>query len=154
MKKVILVLLALIAVNVSNAQQLRIDEVDDFTGDVKKFSNYYNVAKTEVGLIKVSTVRINSSYFMKVISTFDLGCSGVTGNYIIVMFADGTRVEIRKDHSDIDCSKGSASLFVVKDGSPLFTKEITKIRFKQSEYYTDGVTAGTYSLAQLFTAVK
>jgi hypothetical protein len=87
-------------------------------------------------------------------STSDLGCSGASDNYAIIKFTDGTTLKLDKDYSDIDCSDSTPSLFSLNVNSPLFTKEIEKIRFKQSKYYTDGVTSGTYSLAQILEATK
>jgi len=137
-----------------NAQKLWKDEVDDFTGDIKKFTNYYNVATTNVGTLKVSAIRLNDFYYIKMKSTSDLGCSGASDNYAIIKFTDGTTLKLDKDYSDIDCSDSTPSLFTLNANSPLFTKEIEKIRFKQSKYYTDGVTSGTYSLAQILEATK
>jgi hypothetical protein len=154
MKKVVLVLAAIVLSCQMNAQKLWKDEVDDFTGDLKKFTNYYNVATTDVGKLKVSAIRLNSFYYIKMKSTTDLGCSGATDNYIFFKFTDGTTLELRKDLSDIDCSESTPSLYSLKDRGPLFTKEIEKIRFRQSKYYTDGVTSGTYSLAQIIKATK
>ena len=45
MKKVVLVLGAIVLSCQMNAQKLWKDEVDDFTGDIKKFTNYYNLNK-------------------------------------------------------------------------------------------------------------
>lgn len=51
MKKVLL--LGAVALSLQlNAQKLWKNEVDDFTGDVKKFTNYYNIATTSVGKSK------------------------------------------------------------------------------------------------------
>jgi hypothetical protein len=154
MKKVVLVLGAIVLSCQMNAQKLWKDEVDDFTGDVKKFTNYYNVATTDVGTIKVSAIRLNDFYYIKMKSTADLGCSGASDNYAIIKFTDGTTLRLDKDYSDIDCSDSTPSLFSLSVNSPLFTKEIEKIRFKQSKYYTDGATSGTYSLSQILAATK
>lgn len=154
MKKVVLVLVAIAFSCQMNAQKLWKDEVDDFTGDVKKFTNYYNVATTDVGTLKVSALRLNDFYYIKMKSTSDLGCAGARDNYIFFKFTDGTTLELRKDLSDIDCSESTPSLYSLKNSSPLFTKEIEKIRFRQSKYYTDGVTSGTYTLAQIIAATK
>jgi hypothetical protein len=154
MKKVVLVLAAIVLSCQMNAQKLWKDEVDDFTGDLKKFTNYYNVATTDVGTLKISALRLNDFYYIKMKSTTDIGCSGATDNYIFFKFTDGTTLELKKDLSDIDCSDSTPSLYSLKDSSPLFTKEIEKIRFRQSKYYTDGVTSGTYSLAQIIKATK
>lgn len=154
MKKLFLVLTMVALTFSMNAQKLWKNEVDDFTGDVKKFTNYYNVATSDVGTIKVSAIRLNDFYYIKMKSTSDLGCAGARDNYAIIKFTDGTTLKLDRDLSDIECADSSPSLFTLSANSPLFTKEIEKIRFRQSKYYTDGVTSGTYSLAQIIAATK
>lgn len=155
MKKPLLFLGAVALSFQMNAQKLWKNEVDDFTGDVKKFTNYYNVATTDIGgTIKVSAIRLNDFYYIKMKCSTDLGCSGASDNYAIVKFTDGSTLNLSKDYSDIDCSDSASSLFSLKENSPLFTKEIDKIRFRQSKYYTDGKTSGTYTLSQILKATK
>ena len=154
MRKLVL-LLAVFALSFqSNAQKLWKNEVDEFTGDVKKFTNYYTIARTSVGQIKASVIRINDSYYLGLKSTYDLGCSGTRDNYVIIKFTDGTTLKLDKDLSDIDCSDSSPSLFSISNNDDLVNKQIDKIRFQQSEYYTDGKTSGTYSLSQIIKATK
>ena len=137
-----------------NAQDLSTNEVDDFTGDVKKFTKYYNIGKSDVGLIKASIARLGNTYFLKVKSTTDLGCSGAAGNYIIFKFTDGTILKLDDDVSDIECADGSPSFYIIKAEGVLASKTIQMIRFRQSQYYTDATTYGTYSFVQLLDAVK
>jgi hypothetical protein len=154
MKKVLLVL-AMVALTFSmNAQLLSQNEVDDFTGDVIKRTKFYNIATTNVGTVKAKAIRINNSYYLSVYSTADLGCAGARDNYLIFIFADGTKIKLDNDLYDIDCSDSATSLFRLEKNSPLFTKAIDKIRFRQSKYYTDGTTSGTYSLAQIIAVTK
>ena len=54
MKKPLLFLGAIALSFQLNAQELWKNEVDDFTGDVKKFTEYYTIAKTSFGQIKAS----------------------------------------------------------------------------------------------------
>tara|TARA_R100000541_G_scaffold13397_1_gene22358 strand:+ start:93 stop:584 length:492 start_codon:yes stop_codon:yes gene_type:complete len=155
MKKVLFTLLVVLLTTVSmSGQKLWKNEVDDFTGDVKKFTNYYNVAKTSTGILKLSALRINNFYYIKIKSTSDLGCSGASGNYVIFKFTDGTKIELRDDLSDIDCSDSMPSLFRIDFNSPLITKVVEKIRLRQSEYYTDGTTTGTYTVSQIIKATN
>ena len=72
MKKVVLLLAAIVLSCQMNAQKLWKDEVDDFTGDVKKFTNYYNVATTDVGTLKVSALRLNDFYYIKMKSNISI----------------------------------------------------------------------------------
>ncbi len=154
MKKTLLLLLVMAFGSQVNAQKLWKDEVDDFTGDTKKFTNYYNVAETNVGTLKVSALRLNEFEYIKMKCTSDLGCAGASDNYVMFIFTDGTKLKLSEDLADIDCSDGASSLFSIKANSPLKTKTIEKIRFKQSKYYTDGTTTGTYSMSEIINATK
>tara|TARA_R110000822_G_C15051461_1_gene466469 strand:- start:88 stop:552 length:465 start_codon:yes stop_codon:yes gene_type:complete len=154
MKKVILTI-AMVALTFGmNAQLLSQNEVDDFTGDVIKRTKFYNIATTNVGKVNAKAIRINNSYYLSVYSTADLGCAGASDNYLMFIFTDGTKIKLDNDLYDIDCSDSAPSLFRLKDNSPLFNKVIEKIRFNQSDYYTDGTTSGSYSLAQIIGATK
>lgn len=153
MKKVLL--LGAVALSLQlNAQKLWKNEVDDFTGDVKKFTKHYIIATTNVGQIKASAIRINDHYYLSLKSTSDIGCSGARGNYVIIKFTDGTTLKLDKDLADIECADSSPSLFNILPNGDLANKEIEKIRFRQSKYYTDGNTAGTYSLSEIISVTK
>jgi len=153
MKKVLL--LGAVALSLQlNAQKLWKNEVDDFTGDVKKFTKHYIIATTNVGQIKASAIRINDHYYLSLKSTSDIGCAGARGNYVIIKFTDGTTLKLDKDLADIECADSSPSLFNISPNGDLANKEIEKIRFRQSKYYTDGNTAGTYSLSEIISVTK
>jgi len=154
MKKPLLFLGAVALSFQLNAQKLWKNEVDDFTGDVKKFTNYYTIATTSVGQIKASAVRIKDFYYLKLKSTSDLGCAGARDNYAIIKFTDGTTLKLDKDLSDIECADSSPSLFSISPNGDLANKKIEKIRFRQSNYYTDGNTSGTYSLSEIINVTK
>ena len=155
MKKVLSTTVLLLVLSLSvNGQKLWKNEVDEFTGDVKKFTNYYNAAKTDVGLIKASVARVDDFVALKLRSTSDLGCSGAVGNYVIFKFTDGTSYKMDNDEASIDCSDGATSMYLIKKDNPLNHKVISKIRLRMSEYYTDGAVYGTYTIKQLLNAVK
>ena len=150
MKKVALVL-GMVALTLGmNAQSLRVNETDEFTGDVKKFTKYYNIAKTNVGTLSASVLRINNHIFLKVSSSADLGCAGAHDNYITFLFSDGTKVTL-DDLADISCKDSSSSLFRLSDIDFCL---LTKIRFRQSKHYTDGSVYGTFTLQQQIDATK
>jgi len=154
MKKPLLFLGAIALSFQLNAQKLWKNEVDEFTGDVKKFTEYYTIAQTSFGQIKASGIRIKDYYYIRLKSTSDLGCAGARDNYAIIKFTDGTTLKLDKDLSDIDCADSSPSLFSISPNSDLANKEIEKIRFKQSKYYTDGTTSGKYSLSEIINVTK
>lgn len=150
MKKALLVL-GMVALTLGmNAQSLRVNETDEFTGSVKKFTNFYKLAKTEVGTLSSSVMRIDNYTFLQVSSSVDLGCSGAVGNKIIFLFSDGTKTEL-EDIADINCKDSASSLFNITN---LDFSNLTKVRFKQSEYYTDGVVYGSFTLQQQINVTK
>ena len=150
MKKVFLII-GMLALTISmSSQALRVNETDEFTGSSKKYTKFYNLAKSNVGLIKASVMSIDGYKFLSVYSTGDLGCSGANGNYIILLFSDGSRKEL-KDLAAISCKDQAISLF---DMTGLDVTGLEKVRFRQSEFYTDGIVYGTYSLNQMVNATK
>jgi len=149
MRNLLLALSLLFAAQLA-AQTLETNEVDAFDGTVKKYTKVYNFSKTEVGLLKAKVMRIDDFMFLKLYSTADLGCAGSHKNYLKLLFADGRSV-VLKDKADISCENSAYSLF---DITNLNTQGITQVRFRQSEYYTDGVPYGTYSLYQLVCATR
>ncbi len=151
MKKVLSVLSVFALTFSMNAQKLDVNEVDQFTGKVKKLTSFYNLAKTDVGTIRGSVIRIDDSRFLSVTCTADLGCVGARDNYIMFLYEDGSSVKLDNDFSDIDCSNESSSMYSI---SNLKTEGITHIRLRMSKYYTDGAVYGTYSLSDLMNAVK
>jgi len=154
MKKPLLLLGAVALSFQLNAQKLWKNEVDEFTGDVKKFTKHYIIATTNVGQIKASAIRINDHYYLSLKSTSDIGCAGARDNYVIIKFTDGTTLKLDKDLADIECADSSPSLFSILPNGDLANKEIEKIRFRQSKYYTDGNTSGTYSLSKIINVTK
>tara|TARA_R110000737_G_scaffold346484_1_gene376339 strand:- start:546 stop:1001 length:456 start_codon:yes stop_codon:yes gene_type:complete len=151
MKKVLLVL-SIVALTFSmSGQSLRINETDEFTGNKKKITKFYNIAKTNVGTIKASVLAINSFTFLSVNSTADLGCAGSHKNNIIFLFEDGTTIKLDKDLSDINCKDSAGSLF---DITGLDFTGVAKVRFQQSEYYTQGPVYGSFSLQQQVNVTK
>ena len=152
MKNVITVIIALMALQV-NSQELWKNETDDFTGEVKKVTKVYTVAKG-VGDLSISVGRIDQTYFMYVNSTQDLGCGGAINNSITLKFTDGTTIKL-DDLAKIDCGDDPTSLFLL-DQINLADKQIEKLRFQMSEYYDDCVWLenSPYNIADFLNAVK
>ena len=152
--KLVLVLVAVLAFNSSNAQTLRVNEVDDFTGSTKKITKYYNIASGKGYLLKASVIKLNEIYALFVKSNAELGCAGAVDNYIIFKFVDGSTLKL-KDVSEIDCKDDSNSTFLLEDNDlSKFNTPIEKIRFSRSKLYLDTETTGTYSLSELIKVVK
>ena len=133
-------------------QDLRKNVVDEFTGDIKKITEFYSVAEG-VGTLKLSAFHIGTLTGFYCYSTTDLGCCGTNSNYIIFKFSDNTTLKLDKDIADIDCSDGATSIYTL-DPSQIKGKTITKIRIQMSEYYDDLEVKGKYTIQQLFEVIQ
>lgn len=152
MKKIVLTI-GLAAISAMGfGQDLRKNETDEFTGDVKKITEFYPVAEG-VGTLKLSAFHIGTLTGFYCYSTADLGCCGTNSNYIIFKFSDNTTLKLDNDRADIDCSSGAISIYVL-DPSQIENKTITKIRIQMSEYYDDLEVKGEYTIQQLFEAIN
>jgi hypothetical protein len=153
MKHFFAVIFAFTALQASS-QKLYKNEVDEFTGAATVITERYVVAKG-IGNLSIQVGRLNDSYFMWVYSSKDLGCSGASGNYIILKFTDGSTVKLT-DHSDIDCADFSSSLFIF-NLSDFDGKFVQKIRLKRSKFYDDFEWTDKwceYTFTDFLTAIK
>jgi len=137
-----------------NAQELYKNEVDEFTGSVKKVTKTYILAKG-VGKVNGSIGHIDDLYALYLWSTVDLGCAGGVGSYIIFLFEDKTSYKIETDHADIDCSDYATSIFVIEP-KEFEGKTVAKIRFSQGDSYDDctiNSNTAEYTINQLIEVV-
>ena len=161
MKKTLLILTTILAFGLTSAQSLSTNEVDEFTGTKQKITKYYIVGSGSFGKLKASFYNFSNSssvsYAVSMyVATEDFGCSGAMDNYVVFLFKDGTTLKLSKDISDIDCSDYASSLYSLtyKQLNILKTKEVSKIRFSQSDGYADfTANTGTYSIVQQIKAV-
>jgi len=150
MKKVTTILIALISLT-ATAQDLDMNEVDEFTGASKKVTKEY-VCAEGVTKIAMRFGNIDGTHCIYTYPYKKLGCSGAVGNYLILKFTDGTTIKL-EDVSDIDCKDYATSIFIFQP-ELVKGKVIEKIRFKQSEYYDDGEWISEFNLADFVNAVK
>lgn len=143
----------LIISTVSKDNKILLDtnEVDEFTGNIKKKTKKYNIAKG-VSVIESRAIRIDDSYALSFSSNMNLGCSGTSDNYVIILFQDGTKLKLSEDISDIDCGENSNSIFIINP-QDFLNKKIKKIRFSKSESYDDCETDGYTNINDLIKAV-
>ena len=151
-KTVVAIAIALTTVLSVNSQDLRKNEVDEFTGVTKKVTKFYKVAKGDYTTVEMSVARLDKTLGMYVRTDLDLGCSGSVGEYIIFKFTDGTTLKYEGIGS-IDCGDDATSIFMFKY-SDFKGKTVEKIRIKRSEYYADCLVKGKYTINQLINAVK
>lgn len=146
--KNLLALLALFAFVVPTlAQELRIDEIDDFTGESKKVTwNQIIGDNQKEGYEKInltfSTAKVGAYRAFFLTPTYDIGCAGAHDNYAMLKFSDDVVIKL-EDGADIDCNGNAQSLFVVTNELMDRIKANdapVMIRLKQSEYYTDAKT--------------
>jgi hypothetical protein len=135
----------------ATGQELWKNETDDFTGKTKKATESYKVG-IGVSNLYFMFCRVGETYFFYANSDSDLGCSGATGNYIILKFTDGTTLKL-DDIADVDCKGKTKSTFVFKPAD-LEGKEIEKIRFKQSKFFDDYTWQSKFFLVDYLNAIK
>ncbi|MCK4408040.1 MAG: hypothetical protein KAV44_10220 [Bacteroidales bacterium] len=120
------------------------DTIDEFTGKWKRYlygfpvggESYASTLYAYPG--KISSEN-KSTYFIHFKSTNDLGCSGGSGNYVIIKLMNGDVVKLNPDKAKISCKKNPISTYYLKGEnlSKLRTNQIKAIRFKQTEKFSD-----------------
>ena len=155
-KTVVAIAIALTTVFSVNAQELRKNQTDEFTGVTKKISNFYNIGTGNGYTLELSTAYLTDgkadTHGMYFKTDADLGCAGSRGEYVFFKFTDGTTVKYEGVGS-IDCGNDTTSIFLFKE-QDFKNKTVEKIRFKRSEYYVDYTMNGTYTVKQLINIVK
>ena len=127
------------------------DEVDEFTKKVKKATKVYYSGKA----IKLRVSRYGEEYALGIAPIiWNLGCCGVSDNYIMILFTDDTTLRLDKDVAKVDCSNDvKYSIYIIDEG--MFKgKTIKKIRLKQSETFIDADYTCNYSMQELIDALK
>ncbi|MDC1284162.1 hypothetical protein N8Z19_02000 [Saprospiraceae bacterium] len=140
-----------------NAQKLTTNEVDEFTGSIKKATKEYKLFKGDkYAKLDVRAGRIDSFYYLYLSPRSDLGCVGTKDSYVIFIFDDGSKLKLDDDLAQIDCSKYASFIYNIDQENPIFTrsKEVEKIRVCGSKYYNDYSPTGKYTLGELLDAVK
>jgi hypothetical protein len=144
------------------SQELLIDRVDDFTGEITKITAPFeigeSVQKHDAGnVIDILVVRISETYGLYVNTTSDIGCSGANGNTIVFKFKDGTLLTLN-DEASIDCSISSSSVFELNSANlkKLESNTIDMIRLSKSEGRIDVKVPldNKYTVKELIAAVK
>ena len=99
--KNVLTIIALVLFTIATQAQtatLENHQVDEFTGNESKTTNW---GKVKFAKFKVATYLIEgqeeSFSALYTFTTIDKGCSGVNDNYVILLLADGSTIELKKD---------------------------------------------------------
>ena len=163
MKKLLVVLVTMLAFTFqSNAQKLIVDEVDAFTGHHTKETNENTVFKRKSGgnlylAAKSVSYEGDTSFYLKLDPSSDLGCVGARDNYVIFKFNDGSTERFDNDLANLDCGTYRSSIFLLGTESAIFkrSKQIVMIRLSQSEYYTTyDVIKGNATIGEIVDLVK
>lgn len=112
------------------------NEVDEFTGEIKKILKPKIIGKSKSNILKSSLALVENNYFISLTFSGDLGCV-TDDSYIIIKFEDGSTQKLF-NISDIDCKESPK--FVTRINSvykELEGKKIDKIRLGLSEKYAD-----------------
>jgi len=153
MKQIILSLGLAFLSTISFSQELRMNQVDEFTGKTIKVTKSYSVGKVGSGKLFMSFRRVDDSYGVEFWSTTDQGCSGANDNYVIFLSDDGTTISLNKDLADIDCSDMASSVYMI-DLADFENLNVSKIRFAQSDGYIDFVFESEYTVQDHLNAIK
>jgi hypothetical protein len=131
----------------ASSQELWLDEVDDFTGSVKKGTRSEligNNGKAGGSTISIffKVVRIDQHRGFKLHASANIGCAGAQSNFCMLKFSDDTVIRL-EDEADIDCADDAKSTFVVTPELRLRIEAKdapVMIRLQQSDHYTDAKT--------------
>lgn len=135
----------------TNAQDLILNQVDEFTGEAKKKTKYYQVGAEGGHKLYASIIRVDDVVALDLWSDVNQGCGGAVGNYVYFKYDAATALKLGDDIADIDCAERASSLFLIESSQ---VKGVTAIRLRQSEGYWDFNVSGDYSLEDLYNAVQ
>jgi len=134
---------------------LSINNIDEFNGSVNKVTrSSYSVFKSEnsIGNISLSMGRVDSTYFLILRVSTDLGCLSQYDGKCMIKFSDGTILNFAQG-SETDCSESPAAQYylvareemnlenvfqIMKiNREKIESSSIDKIRVYGSKYYAD-----------------
>lgn len=113
------------------------NEVDEFTGDVKKYTKSQKIGKSKYSYLNMELRRFDDSYLIFARYTGDLGCVS-SDSYIMIKLQNGETVKII-NFGDVDCGENAPMYFdLSKDNfNTLLQSPVDKIRVSGTEYYAD-----------------
>lgn len=146
------------AIIIPSRCEMEIDEIDEFSGKKKLKTETVSLGITppqhildgeaiggyntlDASLAKITSGDSSNIYLY--LSSFQLGCSGTSKNYLMLKFKDGEVLKFDKDLAEINCSRSvydiPESIFYIDTTSlrKILTKELSASRFCQSEGYID-----------------
>ena len=122
--------------NVSDCNYWK-DEVDDFTGEVKKYTKSQLVGNSEESTLNIELRRFNKSYLMYVTYSGDLGCVS-NSSWVMFKLLNGETVKLNDFIGDINCDDMNMFYSLTQENiDKLLKSPIEKIRVQGSENYSD-----------------
>lgn len=125
------------------------NEIDDFTGDLKRSTELITIGSTKRDKNNYSinlAVWMNKivysnkkTYLIKLRTPNELGCTGSDKNYVMIKFKDGEVIKLDNDIAKIDCDRSAHSVYKLNDEAlyKLRHYEIESIRYRKSDFYAD-----------------
>jgi hypothetical protein len=114
------------------------DEVDDFTGKVKKYtkSKYVGKSSKSYGRLTMELRRFDDSYLLVCSHSSDLGCVS-SNSYLMIKLLNGEVLKLM-NIGDIDCSDMNVFVRLPEtELNQLLKSPIEQIRIQGTEYYDD-----------------
>ncbi len=113
------------------------NEVDEFTGDVKKYTKSQRIGKSKYYYLNMELRRFDDSYLIFARYTGDLGCVS-SDSYIMVKLENGETIKLI-NFGDIDCGDNAPMYFDLskENFNKLINSPVDKIRVSGTEYYAD-----------------
>ncbi len=113
------------------------NEVDEFTGDVKKYTKSQKIGKSKYSSLNMELRRFDDSYLIFARYTGDLGCVS-SDSYIMIKLKNGETVKLI-NFGDIDCGENAPMYFDLskENFNKLLQSPVDKIRVSGTEYYSD-----------------
>ncbi len=113
------------------------NEVDEFTGDVKKYTKSQKIGKSKYSFLNMELRRFNDSYLIYARYTGDLGCVS-SDSYIMIKLKNGETIKLI-NFGDIDCGDNAPMYFYLskENFKKLLQSPVDKIRVRGTKYYSD-----------------
>tara|TARA_B110000238_G_C15989847_1_gene379782 strand:+ start:151 stop:741 length:591 start_codon:yes stop_codon:yes gene_type:complete len=112
------------------------DEIDDFTGKVKKYTKSKNIGNGNMGRLYIELRRHDNRYLIYVRYSGDLGCVSSDSEIMIKLL--NKEIITLYNYGDIDC--GDMNMYFrlsITTMDKLLKSPIEKIRVEGTEYYSD-----------------
>ena len=140
MKKLILIIGIIFSGILMQAQELKTDEVDEFTGERIKITTRERIAKIGSYRVYAQVEKNGTVIILRITTTAGLGCGGANDNYVVLKFVDGSIIKLTDDKLDVNCDHPvSQSAYLLNNDhiNKIKSVELLDIRIKMSSHSYD-----------------